>query len=373
MNLQTLNFQRFLRKMGWQVAQSPNERIVYLESPKAVDGDFSSVILPADMRLADAQLRLHQALDVVADHLHRSRRQVAEQIEKWSVDVINSRFFSRSEQIDSIPLSLATLVIDDLRTFVGYAAYGQLNPAKFYAKAGKAAAEFAKDCRFGHTFEGSFGLTIECPLSNVAQLSIDESLVDPPFERLVMQRIASGYRDLQTAILTDDPSPILEGYQLGMNANMMRALNDIYENLGTLQVEYYLDWSPEITPPADLLSLPPVKFDGRAHELVRYAADSLEKEEDEQTTTIVSYVVSLKSEMPLSDGIQDEFEHVITLDWERERNGFARIRVVLPAGEYKKACDAHKNGKKIQVSGIPRKEGKFWILTRPSEIMFSTA
>lgn len=373
MKLSTNNFQRFLHKLGWHVADSPNSRLKIFESGKDADGGWSSVALPANMDFVDSERLLDDALESVASLLGTPKPILALTIQRWDLDVIGTRFGSRSGSLTSIPLSLATLVVDDLRSFMGYAAYTQVSPAKFYSKAGKVASDFASSCHFGHTFDGSFGMTIECPLSNVRQLSFADELVNPPFERLVTARIAEGYLQFQTAKENEDPSPLLNGYKTGMSANMLRALNDVYESLDAgLTIEYSIHWAHELAPPKQLSTVQTLKFDGLAYELSRFAAAELEKEDEQQPTTVASYVVSLKSEMPLSEGMQDEFEHVITLDWEKERGNFVRIRVALPAGEYKKACDAHKNGKKVAVSGIPEKEGKFWILTRPSEIRFVT-
>lgn len=373
MRVSSKNFQRFLRKHGWVTVNQPNQNTVYLESPRDQDGDWSSVMLPVDMSLADAERRVIEALGVVAEAFGMPKRVLAISIERWDMDIINSRLNSKRESIASIPLSLATIVIDNLRSFLGYAAYTQITPKKFFPRAGKAASEFVASCNFGHTYEGSFGMTIECPLSSLRQLAISEDLVDAPFERQVTIRIAEGYRQLQEAKKTGNPNILIDGYTTGMNANMLRALVDIYENVApALEIEYSVNWATELTPPATYADTPRLQFDGLAHEISRYAADALEREDEEQQAQIVSYVVSLTSEMPLSEGIQDEFDHVITLDWEREKGARVRVRVALPAGEYKKACDAHKNGKKIIVSGFPEKEGKFWFLSRPSEITYAT-
>ena len=370
MNINTKNFQRFLVKQGWTVVKQPNERLILFDSAKDADGDWFSVALPQVMTLADAPQRIADALSVVAESMKIPRKVLARSLERWDLDLINTRLNSRSEPVGSIPLPLANLIIDDLRSFVGYAAYSQVAPAKFFPRAGKAATDYAATCRFGHTFEGSFGMTIECPLTNVNQLTLHGDFVEPPFERLVTQRIATGFLQFHQAIRDQDPMPLLEGYQTGMNANMLRSLADIFQSLGTLEIEYGISWSPEITPPDALREIPTLKFNGLAYELAHSVAIELEREDEEETTTVSSYVVSLKSEMPLSDGVQDEFEHVITLDWEREGGAYVRIRVVLPAGEYKKACDAHKEGRKILVCGIPKKEGKFWFLTRPSDLKY---
>ena len=75
-------------------------------------------------------------------------------------------------------------------------------------------------------------------------------------------------------------------------------------------------------------------------------------------------IVVLRSEMPPGWDDQAEFEHVITIYWEREKDQTVMIRIPLTPSEYMEACDAHKQGKAVRVFGVPEKSGKFWVLTR---------
>ena len=365
------NLYRYLARAGWSEQPQPNERVAILNSPKGQDGDFVSITLPRSDGFADSRRRLDEAISNVARYLVTPTDLLLRRLQSWDRDILRTRLFDRLADTNAIPLRLASLVIDDLRSFVGYAAYAQQVPRPFFPKSGAVSAEFTEHCYFGHTFQGSFGLTIECPLPQVGQMAIAEEFKDPPFERLVMQRIAHGYQSLVKAATADDPSVLIHDYETGMNANMLRALTQVYERLDKLSVEYSVEWSPELAPPASLSHSIAVRFDGRAYELANYAAAQLEAEESPPETVVLSHVVSLKSEMPLEDGIQDQFEHVITLDWEKERGVLVRIRVALPRDEYRKACDAHKTGKKIVVKGVPVKHGKTWALERPSAVTFA--
>jgi hypothetical protein len=366
------NLYRFLARSGWVEERQSNERVVALNSPVSEDGDFVTVLLPQSEEFADSGRRLNEALSSVAAYLKMSSAILSRRLKAWDRDILRTRLFDRLVDTNAIPLRLASLVIDDLRSFVGYAAYAQQAPRPFFPRSGAVSAEFTEHCYFGHTFHGSFGLTIECPLPMVGQMAIAEEFKDPPFQRLVMQRIAHGYLQIQRAAKADDPTLLIHDYESGMNANMLRSLTQVYERLDRLSVEYAIEWAPELTPRKDLIQGIAVRFDGRAHEVASYAAAQLEAEDAPAETVVVSHVVSLKSEMPLDDGVQDQFDHVITLDWEKEAGIPVRIRVALPREEYRKACDAHKNGRKIQVTGVPVKRGKFWTLEKPSEVTFVT-
>jgi hypothetical protein len=50
--------------------------------------------------------------------------------------------------------------------------------------------------------------------------------------------------------------------------------------------------------------------------------------------------------------------------WEREKQQTVQIRVPLSPQEYIRACDAHKDGSRIRIFGVPEKLGKYWVLTK---------
>jgi hypothetical protein len=189
-----------------------------------------------------------------------------------------------------------------------------------------------------------------------------------PIERQVFERVANGLVTLHESIATDSIDPLLAGYITGFSANMCRKLAEIYEQADGRRIEYDISWSPQIKSACEHVFKPMV-FDGRAYEFARIAAGELEKSETFPDSVIEGRIVVLKSEMPPGLDEQAEFEHIITMFWEREKGQTVKIRVSLTPDEYKKACDAHKDGKAIRIFGVPEKAGKFWTLTKAHDFV----
>jgi hypothetical protein len=63
--------------------------------------------------------------------------------------------------------------------------------------------------------------------------------------------------------------------------------------------------------------------------------------------------MQLRSEVPPRQDEQGEFEHIITMCWEREKAKTLKIRVPLTPVQYQPACGAHKEGRRIKILGIP--------------------
>ena len=284
-------------------------------------------------------------------------------MQHWDRDVFRARFIKMLGHEDSLPLGIAAEAVSGLKQFIGYAAYTHTNPQPFFDKAGAISAEFAGHCQFGHTFQGSFGLTIECPLSVSPVLPMDGNEPIIPMERQVFERVANGLGMLRDSVTKESLDPLLGGYRVGFSANMCRTLAELYEKADGRRIEYDLTWSPQLRSRCEA-GWKPFVFDGKAYDFARIAATELERAETFPDSLVEGRIVVLKSDMPPGLDEQAEFDHVITMYWEREKGQTVKIRVPLSPPEYMAACDAHKDGRSIRIYGVPEKAGKFWTLTK---------
>jgi hypothetical protein len=303
---------------------------------------------------------------LVAEHEGASLERILDRVQRWDRDILRARMFLIRGSEESLPFDVAAETISGLRDFMGYAAYTELAPQPFFDKAGSVSSQFTKHCRFGHTFRGSFGVTVECPVSVTPVLPMEGIEPIVPFERKVIERVASGLATLRSAIDRDTLDPLVAGYKKGFSANMCRALAEVYQKAEGRRIEYDLSWSPELSSPLET-EWKPFVFEGRAYEFTRAAAGELEKVEQVPDSVIEGRVIALKSDTPPGLDQQEEFEHVITMYWEREKDQHVRIRVPLSPQQYMQACDAHKEGRSIRIYGVPEKAGKFWTLTKPHD------
>ena len=360
------NLKDYLLIRGWFKTEHPNQRIEFLQTQPYGSGDYASVAIPASLDLRDASELIANAVRLVASYENVDEAALVDRMEHWDRDVFRARFIKMLGHEDSLPLGVAADAISGLKQFIGYAAYTHSNPQPFFDKAGAISAEFAGHCQFGHTFQGSFGLTIESPLVVTQALPMDGNEPIIPMERQVFERVANGLVMLRESLENESIDPLLSGYRVGFSANMCRTLADIYERADGRRIEYDLTWSPQLRSRCEAV-WKPFLFDGRAYDFARIAATELERAEKFPDSLIEGRIVVLKSEMPPGLDEQAEFDHVITMYWEREKGQTVKIRVPLSPFEYIQACDAHKEGKAIRVLGVPEKAGKFWTLTKPHD------
>jgi len=352
----------FLRRKGWKSQAFPNPDLLVFLSP---DDDGASIVLPASEAFADYPAKLRGCLRSLSFIYDIDVLELVHQIAYWDRDVLKIRLESPLQAEQLLPLDYASQMIAKYRDFIAFAAATEAAPRKFYAKLTRSGLEFAKQCMFGHTFIGSFGLTIECPLTLEAELPIPDAPQPRPFQRAVTERIATGYNDMVHAMEADDPEIIVRNHSAGFSGNMCELLNDIYTISAGRSISNRMIWSPELRPPKHLISLDkPFRLNDRSYRILKAASEALHTvDEPEEDKGIVGRITRLQSDKP--PVASDEFEiasRTIVVLWEIEKRQPLRMHIELPLEQYRQACDAHKNGRKISIFGKPKKDGRFWRL-----------
>lgn len=125
---------------------------------------------------------------------------------------------------DATPsLESAFYIIQGLRHLIMYSACMEKDPRRYFEQPLSVGRQQVQRCLFGHTFHGSFGYTIESPITAPSQLHYPygkSSQVQIPIERKVVERITRGFLNVQKAARRQNPEEISHNYEFGLNANM---------------------------------------------------------------------------------------------------------------------------------------------------------
>lgn len=353
----------YLRRKGWQKEEYPNPDLLVFVSPRE---EGISLVLPSRSDFADYPAKLRDCLRTLSFAYETEIPSLAHHIAHWDRDVLKIRLEPHLGGEQLLPLDYASKMIAKYRDFVAFAAATEADPRRFFANLTGSGREFVEQCMFGHTFVGSFGLTIECPLDIVPELPMPDAPQPRPFRRAVTERIATGYRDIVRATEADDPDLVVRNHSAGFSGNMCDILSDICEISEGRAVSNRIIWCPELSPPQHLLAAEkPIALNQKSHRILKAAAAALQTvDEPDEDKTIVGRVTRLRSEKP--PVASEEFEissRIIVVLWEIEKSQPLHVHIELPLAQYREACDAHKNGRKIRVMGKPKKTGKFWHLT----------
>jgi hypothetical protein len=190
--------------------------------------------------------------------------------------------------------------------------------------------------RFGHTFRGSFGFTIESPVSLNDEPPVIGSVASPPFTCRVVERIARGLQAVDYASTSEDPSAISNHYSTGMSANMCESLVSLIHETGVASQEISIKFSTEWAPSEGLVSESRLPVMLQHVAVLKEAAIELRKKEDNTPTLVVGRVVALETEGN-PNLLEDTSAREVVISWETPSP--IRVHVFLAPPDYLTALE----------------------------------
>ena len=224
--------------------------------------------------------------------------------------------------------------------------------------------------RFGHTFDGSFGFTLESPLIGAPSRYIQSALTPDindleilPLERRVLERIIRGLLVVREATSARDVDILVKDYMTGLNANMCEAIINMSQDQER-PIEYSVIWSRKLRASVDVGNRDSIKLNRLNYEFLERASIELRRVEPEYQT-IRGLVTILRSDNdPLGTSVTDRS---VVIKWERPRGRPVNVYVVLERDDYVKALDAHRTWSTVEVTGVLSRTGSARRLSDPQD------
>jgi hypothetical protein len=354
---------RYLRAIGWQLVNE-NERFSRLTLD--YKGKSVEVILPTENGPTWDNTVL-SVLNTLSQIREKSVEEIALEMKSVGFDVIRSKFPDQIVWNDTIQLDVAAEYTSKIKRLLSAAATVESYPTEYFWRRRKEAIDYSKGCRFGHTYRGSFGFTIESPLSKVESNQQTFDGIEPalPFERRVVQRLARGFQILDVASRNQDASILTNNFRTGMNANMFDEIIDMFFRTKTSSIVYSFTWSPEIRAPSNLQQSSQFELGPMQIEIMKDASSSLRTQESQRQKTVYGLVTKLKSEKHPT--LDTNSEREIVVRWLSDEHGGVNVHMILDVSDYLNAVSAHKDGKAISVSGTLDRQSRTWRLLNPND------
>ena len=356
----------YAQRLGWRLVEHPNKRMMVYEGPPDDDGHPLHLVLPRGNEYDDSGARIADAVRLLATVQDVPEDAVVRTIRASDSDCLKLKLPG------PVSLESAVAIVTGLKNLMAFAACVEEDPRPYFPKMLGIGRAHAERCRFGHTLTASFGFTVESPLSPPVQQPLPLPGTEPraPFERRVMERVARGLSLTQEAALTGRASILVEPYGGGFNANLCEVALGLLPDADESEVEYTVDWSPEWKPRADVATLGPVRMGVRTRRYLETAARELRQVERAREVTVDGLITHLRAETaPIEDYEEDgdaAMERLVVIAWATQ--GIAlNVRVPLDVQDYRRACDAHRDGVPVKVTGQLEKVGRYWMLMQPRE------
>ncbi len=344
----------YLKSEGWDLV-SNNDRWYVFEGYEDIDGDAFEIILSKNISSPDFRLYVQQTLDILSSLTNKTPEMITREILLFDRDIFNSHITENADR-SSVPLNSAYRAISGLKQlFVCATDSEERDHLPYYPKVGSNPGGILDEVRFGHTFSGSFGYSVESPVKT------QTNMFKAPLQRRVMERIARGLATTERAACMENETPLVEGYETGFSANMCDAILSMSGDYD-MAIEYSIKWSKKLPVAEDVRSLHSVIIQRRHFECLRAASEKLKYMRPE-FVTVEGRIVSLRS--PHNPQSEDADQRRVTVEWDLGDGKSRKVVVPLEKDEYLEAIAAHKNNRPLSVKGYIR--GTERQLTDPSD------
>ncbi|EMO87087.1 hypothetical protein LEP1GSC024_0892 [Leptospira noguchii str. 2001034031] len=347
---------RFLEGKGWQLKNFADSKRLFFQGPSSDKGNPLQISLPSSDIYVDYYERINDLLNTLSKVYSESVETLLNRIALVAHDLLRMKVVSGLTENNTIPLDIAVNEVKGLKGLFLWGACSEYTSKPHFDKALSLAEKHVKNCRFGHTFEGSFGFTISSPLlSDYSQLSLFTGEVEPPYERRVMERIVRGLSIMKEAVAEDNASIFVDNFSVGFNARMCDALIEMSNEQKNL-LSFEVDWSYQINPSPGLSKIKWIEIGAKEIELAKYASDELKKIAPFQEV-IIGKITTLHSVIePLSD-VEIPRSAIIKYKYE---DRVVDVKLELNKNQYLQAYEAHGAGQIIRVKGDLYRRGSVW-------------
>jgi hypothetical protein len=321
---------------------------------KFPNNDPVPLIIP-NPESTDFQLRIRDAVRTLEAIENKSGEELIESINNVNKDVWKVRI-AKGSHINSLGMEALEIVLSRLKKIISYTASAEQEARPYYFKPLSLGIDYSKMCRVGQTFRGSYGITIEAPITD---MSLSDTYA--PLGRRVTERIFKSLKLIETEREFEDIESI---YEDSINGNICLALIDLLK-ISEGDIEYSANLSPLYKASDIMIDNPTVSLKNANIPYLEELYDKLHSEvELIENVTIQGIIIELKHEFQESG---DDSDYNIIISGSHDGLNEHAYHLTLKKEDYIKACHIHtqsiENKKEtVEITGNARRTRKKWYI-----------
>lgn len=340
----------YLSRSGWEKAEIKNKTL----TKYVYKSDHNlSVFVPEDRGSRDYSFLNEKVITIISQVEGRSKEAVLHNVLSLNQDELRFQFEGTSAKSGSLPLGYLISSAKAIQDAIIYAACAEIKPQPFYQRKLKDAIQRSKKARFGQTEYGSFILSIVMPFDPPVRDSQSGEAPDDPFGRRVMTRLVRGVTKAVKVAEDGETIDLENEYKTGLNANISESLADLADDGLGIEVSFSCRWSGSLGVPKDVVT-EPIKLDSTTFSNLVSIGKRLRGPSISKDVAIEGFIVALSREDAMDGGDDgDDFleRTVVVRPDASEDLPTKSIRIPLSVVDYNRACDAHRDRKRVYVTG----------------------
>jgi len=374
-----IRFAQYLAKTGWiKIEQNDSKILVYGTTDASDSGSEAPILIfPTNDNFSDAKPRINDAIQAIAAFRGKQFSDILTEVFCYDADILRQRI--DIPQLRGISLKIMPELVRHYRELISKSTQLEVFPKgeRPYrlGKSNKAiqkGKEVVEKCLFGHTFAGSFGISIEVPVEIETNLFPEVSHCTATLERLTMQRIATGLSDAHTAMRNGQIGVISKNLENGFNADICQTMAELLTVIAQIEesprVEYSFGWSPLIVPDSTFKQAKPITFtSGDMASVFNDAAKEMIKLHRSNPVTVKGEILTLTDD-PEKKDTDEKKRRTITIRC-KNKSDLGCIKITCSTeDDYNAACLARGHGNWLSARGILINEGQGYRLRNPQNL-----
>lgn len=340
-NITAASLERYLLLNEWvRNYDFPNRNLMVFKRDDAI------LAFPASETFADFYVGLQSVLETLSSYHDKPVKEIVKEITASYHDLLEFRIKSQISNDGQLPLDYASECINGIKELILYAACAEQSSQPVCFRTTNNARNYLNSFKFSQTEVGSFVINIGIQVVDEEEQYMLEGIeVDRGVEHKIVQRIGQSIKQIDR--ITNDMNLfdeiVSDAYKSGVTANICEALMKLNPGSSDVEIDTKIRYATACgKKDADVVKIRNGHF-CIMNEISKYYRGN----ESQMSVSVEGYITSLnkkKIDEVHSDRLIRAFVAL---------NGAMRTVVAeLCDEDYRIACNAHRDGEKIIISGI---------------------
>ncbi len=345
-SIQARQLIKYLKSYHWSMIDLPDitDIIVF----RKLFGDKEEeIVVPNDLNFADYSVRILDVIHSLSKFENRNLNDIIEDLLTFSSDILRIKISGGNVGSGKISFLDEMTIKDGLKKVLSSAACQVLDPKPFYKKLHRTEAEqLLRNCQLGQPEQGSYIIKFYFPVLDAPGASMEKN---KPFARQVAEHFMISLKNIVSAIQE-------ENFQLipKLNANLCFGLVEMPGD-SRVDLNFQMSWSEEI--PTNINTPREVIVYNNYMPAISKIGEVLRPQEGSTESDFIGKISTLSG----SENEQGTIEGDVILSLFVDED-IKKAKALLPSKFYSEACDAHKKGNYVKVSGLLREKPRMSLL-----------
>lgn len=355
-NITAASIERYLLFKNWKRNYDfPNKHMMVFELGDEI------LAFPASEKYKDFYVSVPNTIESIAIIYNKSIREILKEISSSYHDLLEFRIKSEVSENGELPLDYASECIEGIKELILYSACAEQFKKPVCFRTTNNAKNVLNNFKLAQTEVGSFVINIDIQvMDEEEQYTLSGVDIGGGIEHKVVQRIGTAIKQIDR--ITNDINLFDEivpnAYESGITANMCEAMLKLKPDSPSAEIETKIRYASA----CGNRDVEVVKMKGKHFYTMNEISKSYRENNSQEHIEIIGYITSLNKKK-INDVQSDRVIHVIA-----DINGNMRSVVAeLCEEDYRTACNAHRDGEKVLISGVLDMSKKIYRYLRVDE------